>query len=227
MFRVEIDDFLDAFDQTRESMRDIVFACGKVNKSLDDILINYSWDQIPVLQLNNILEMYNMSKINILTGEIIEPCEKLITYKFFKIIETSVYLDGLMNDDYREKFNDLLIYFELQLLDKDDNEIKRITADNHENGIDLSKTLILRRHIAQRLTVIHDEIDSKIDKIVVNVVIKKNPKIEEENIFSNLGITIFRNNDTYKEKDIKCKVQNEISFEVLKIFRNVNDWVIF
>ena len=227
MFRVEIDDFLDAFDQTRESMRDIVFACGKVNKSLDDILINYSWDQIPVLQLNNILEMYNMSKINILTGEIIEPCEKLITYKFFKIIETSVYLDGLMNDDYREKFNDLLIYFELQLLDKDDNEIKRITADNHENGIDLSKTLILRRHIAQRLTVIHDEIDFKIDKIVVNVVIKKNPKIEEDNIFSNLGITIFRNNDTYKEKDIKCKVQNEISFEVLKIFRNINDWVIF
>ena len=227
MFRVEIDDFLDAFDQTRESMRDIVFACGKVNKSLDDILINYSWDQIPVLQLNNILEMYNMSKINILTGEIIEPCEKLITYKFFKIIETSVYLDGLMNDDYREKFNDLLIYFELQLLDKDDNEIKRVTADNYEKGIDLSKTLILRRHIAQRLTVIHDEIDFKIDKIVVNVVIKKNPKIEEDNIFSNLGITIFRNNDTYKEKDIKCKVQNEISFEVLKIFRNINDWVIF
>ena len=227
MFRVEIDDFLDAFDQTRESMRDIVLACSKVNKSLDDILINYSWDQIPVLQLNNILEMYNMSKINILTGEIIEPCEKLITYKFFKIVETSVYLDGLMNDDYREKFNDLLIYFELQLLDKDDNEIKRIIADNHEKGIDLSKTLILRRHVAQRLTVIHDEIDSKIDKIVVNVVIKKNPKIEEDNIFSNLGITIFRNNDTYKEKDIKCKVQNEISFEVLKIFRNVNDWVIF
>ena len=227
MFRVEIDDFLDAFDQTRESMRDIVLACGKVNESLDDILINYAWDQIPVLQLNNILEMYNMSKINILTGEIIEPCEKLITYKFFKIIETSVYLDGLMNDDYREKFNDLLIYFELQLLDKDDKEIKRITANNHENGIDLSKTLILRRHIAQRLTVIHDEIDSKIDKIVVNVVIKKNPKIEEDNIFSNLGITIFRNNDTYKEKDIKCKVHNEISFEVLKIFRNINDWVIF
>ena len=227
MFRVEIDDFLDAFDQTRESMRDIVFACGKVNKSLDDILINYSWDQIPVLQLNNILEMYNMSKINILTGEIIEPCEKLITYKFFKIIETSVYLDGLMNDDYREKFNDLLIYFELQLLDKDDKEIKRITAGDYEKGIDLSKTLILRRHIAQRLTVIHDEIDFKIDKIVVNVIIKKNPKIEEDNIFSNLGITIFRNNDTYKEKDIKCKVQNEISFEVLKIFRNINDWVIF
>lgn len=227
MFKVEIDDFLDAFDQTRESMRDIVFACSKVNKSLDDILINYSWDQIPVLQLNNILEMYNMSKINILTGEIIESCEKLITYKFFKIVETSVYLDGLMNDDYREKFNDLLIYFELQLLDKDDNEIKRITAGDYEKGIDLSKTLILRRHIAQRLTVIYDEIDFKIDKIVVNVVIKKNPKIEEDNIFSNLGITIFRNNDTYKEKDIKCKVQNEISFEVLKIFRNINDWVIF
>ena len=67
-------DFLIEKELTSQAFGNIVSECAKLNFSLANFLKEHKKVEIPVSFLEEMLESYNRSKINIKTGEIIRLC---------------------------------------------------------------------------------------------------------------------------------------------------------
>lgn len=167
---MELVDFLEEQEVNRDTTAKIITECSRFNEKLKEFLRYQLWDKIPATTIEKLINCYQRSKVNLRTGEIIEPDSliPLITFNYKENVSIGIKY-ALMPINSTAKADLYAI-----LISDAGYHVKTISfMENSYNGIKLNpeeeykmRILSSETHYSQFMDINFSELDTDINQII-------------------------------------------------------------
>ena len=232
--------FLKVHEINKDALSKILEECAKYNKSLNYFLQNNSYTKVPAHTARKFIKSYEMSTINIRTGDIITPAQNLssIKVKHFNKIKTWLYY----SQQSERTPVPLNVKFYAVILDKNDKYLNHCSVKKlDEDGFSFTPVGMMVNksgskfhcEMNQTLEIDLNEISSDVERIVLCAVVD-DPKFDpEEYPFSTFKCIAKTFTDQTLEKEIAelpidswFKINTSGAIIAFNIEKYVNQWII-
>ena len=78
-----MDDFIEAQELNTKAVMKVLCQCARFHEKLNEFLHEHRWETLPAHAIQKFIDAYHASEVNMRTGEIITPSEKIKEVKFF------------------------------------------------------------------------------------------------------------------------------------------------
>ena len=232
--------FLKIHEINLPTLSKILEECAKYNKSLKYFLQNNSYTKVPAHTARKFIKSYEMSTINIRTGDIVIPAQNLssIKVKHFNKIKTWLYY----SQQSEKSPVPLNVKFYAIILDKDDKYLNHCSVEKlDEDGFSFTPVGMMVNksgskfycEMNQTVEINLDEVSKDVEKILLCAFVD-DPKFDPEKYcFSTFKCISKTFSDQTLEKEIAelpidswFKINTSGAIIAFNIERYINQWII-
>lgn len=211
-----LEEFLEENEINNYTAEKIFTECSRFNPYLENFLKDKHWKEIPLYFAELFINLYHASKVNMITGKILNPIESLISLPF--VYFDSLKLELKVEGDIEAMFPPEIVILEID----EDDEVDMVSSGSQMSSecflFDYNGDDEFVEEVNIDLNAIHPAI-KKVEILVANC----SPC--DDFAADKITLSLFIENQKIQEIDLTDEFIDEEGINVIDLYWNVNGWL--